>query len=97
MTVATIDPRSPTWTPAEPKRLCECGKQCLTRAEARKAARNLNSHQQNERWPVHAYQCGSWWHAGHVQRIKRTGGRTGPSGLKPKPLTPRDQLPPELR
>lgn len=83
---------------SEGPRFCDCGKRCLTREQAHQAARNLNSHQQNEGWPVHAYRCGSWWHACHVRQLRRKGGRRrGPSGLKPKPLTPHDQLPPELR
>lgn len=77
-----------------------CGKQCLTRDEAHHAARNLNSHQQNDHWPVHAFQCGTTWHTGHVPVGKRRNRRRSTSrarGYKPKPLTPHDQLPPELR
>lgn len=81
------------------RRRCDtCGKQCLTRDEAHRAARNLNSHQLNDHWPVHAFQCGPWWHTGHVRtkdRRRKAAPRRVP--FRPKPLTPRHQLPPELR
>lgn len=90
----------PSPTPDGP-RLCVCGKQALTRDGAHTAARNLNSHQQNDHWPVHAYACpdSASWHVGHIPKRhrKRDGWRDRPTGMRPRPVTPRDQLPPELR
>lgn len=80
---------------------CEtCGKQCLTRDEAHHAARFLNSHQQNDAHPVHAFRCGSWWHTGHVPGAKlniRAKRKQRVGGPGPRPLTPHSQLPPELQ
>lgn len=85
------------------RRICHCGKKCLTHDEAHHAARFLNEHQQNDRWPVHAYQCGATWHTGHVpaterqKRSKPAKANRRRSGPRPRPLTPHDQLPPELQ
>lgn len=55
-------------------RICPVtGKQQLTKATAKRAARNMNSHQQRDRWPVHAYpcpKCGTY-HTGHIPGRQR--------------------------
>lgn len=82
------------------RRICDCGKQCLSRDEAHNAARFLNEHQQNDGWPVHAYQCGTSWHTGHVRAQGRKRRKPKPPRRRssgPRPLTPHDQLPPELQ
>lgn len=81
-------------------RLCGCGKVCLTNDEAHVAVHRMNNRQQNDGWPVHAYRCGSCWHVGHVRvpdKKRRGVKKRGVRGAVPKPLTPVDQLPPELR
>lgn len=84
-----------------PHRRCDCGKICLSHAEAHRSARYMNGHQQREGWPVHAYRCGTCWHVGHVpspaRKDKPSRRRGNVRGYGPRPVTPADQLPPELR
>lgn len=50
------------------------GKVCLTRDEARRAAKTLNSKQQRDRDPVHDYRCPDCgrYHTGHARQSARS-------------------------
>lgn len=73
--------------PNHHRRVCPCGKQCLSRDDARHAAKALNRRQQNDGWPVDAYPCpeSGTWHTGHVRKSSKRrnverrskGGRRG--------------------
>lgn len=61
------------------KRCPETGKVCLSRDEARRAARTLNHSQQRDRWPVHEFRCPDCgqWHTGHVRVQQQRRGLDG--------------------
>lgn len=64
-------------------RCAETGKVCMSKGDARRAARTLNQRQQRDRWPVHEYLClgCGCYHTGHVrtrQQNRRVERRAKP-------------------
>lgn len=64
-----------------------CGKRCYpTKADAKLATRQL-PHRKGGRLSV--YQCGTYWHYGHLPKQVRTGDATRDDLLKPTRRTRR--------